>query len=428
MSVSDVIGGEGLGRSWEYDVEGLLDGIIGGKSPASPRRNLGRNAVSTSSSPRQPGQSVFQRQPLLGGERTLTTTITAGKGKSARSIVGSAQRVVSPAPPLAPEVDVPLNVHRPSVSSVRSYIDLDIQRRPSVASVASERSTPRPDNRRSVSPLSSASQSTRSLADGLTYPGSSDSHTIQGPPGGHLASAVGTLSTILASPSGQSFGYASSPFAVSTDSSRIAPATSTTVLTVDLSEDLNDGPPVDDGRDSSRFRGQTIRFVPASPSPQLPPLPNSSPMPTPSRFLLRRSGSGDQPPVSSVPERSTATSRPLIDQLDNAGLGISAAEPSGPVVLGEEINLMTTEDEAADIVNRILAGDDSLKWLAENRVAEFLGSRSVHMLTSSAGRWLTSALRLRFGRCYRNRLNRLACQLYMAHFDFASQKLDAAIR
>jgi hypothetical protein len=370
MSVSDVVGGEGSGRSWEYDVEGLLDGIIGGKSAVSPRRNVGRNAVSTSSSPRQPGLSAFQQQPLRGSEGTLTTTITAGRGKAARSIVGNAQRVASPPPLSAPVVDIPLDPHRPSVSSVRSYIDLDTQRRPSTASVASERSTPRPEDRRSDSPLSSTSHSTRSLADGLACPGSSGSTATEGLSISNPAATFGTLPVTSASPAGQSVGLARSPYVA---------ALAATGPSIDLSEDLDDEPSPDDGSGSPRFRGQTIRLVVASPSPQLPPLPNTSPMPTPSRFLMRRSGSGDQPPASSIPARTTATARPLIDQLDGAGLGISATELSEPVVLGEEINLMTAEEEAADVVKRILAGDESLKWVAENRVAEFLGGRSVNL-------------------------------------------------
>lgn len=380
MSVSDAVGGEGSGRSWEYDVEGLLDGIIGSRSPVLTRKPGDRNAVSTSSSPRHPGQSVFQQQLIPGVEGTLTTTITAGKGKAARSIVGSTQRVLQPLPLSTPVVNVPLGPYRPSVSSVRSYIDLDT-RRPSVASVTSERITPHLNDNRSDSPRSAASQSTQSLADGLTLSNFTSSYTAEAPSGTHLVSTIGSLPSIPTSPSGPLSGLVDSSYVIAAGttvhpgSSRVAQAAADS--NIDLSEDLDDGSPAMVDRSSPRFQGKTIRLVPASPSPQLPPLPNSSPMPTPSRFLLRRTASDDQPSVPSVPNWSTTTSRPLIDQLDNAGLGISAAPPSKSVALGEEIDLRTIEEEAADIVKRILAEDVTLKWVAENRVAEFLGGRSV---------------------------------------------------
>lgn len=115
---------------------------------------------------------------------------------------------------------------------------------------------------------------------------------------------------------------------------------------------------------------QTIRLVPASPSPRLPPLPNSSPMTTPSKFILRRnsssSGGPDRPP--------TPTRRTLADKFD-VGLGIAEPVPQGEVRLGKEINLMDTEEEARDLVRRIREEDDTLKWVNQNRVAEFLGGR-----------------------------------------------------
>lgn len=93
-------------------------------------------------------------------------------------------------------------------------------------------------------------------------------------------------------------------------------------------------------------------------------------MTTPSKFILRRnsssSGGPDRPP--------TPTRRTLADKFD-VGLGIAEPVPQGEVRLGKEINLMDTEEEARDLVRRIREDDDTLKWVNQNRVAEFLGGR-----------------------------------------------------
>lgn len=316
-----------LSTGWENDLEGLLDGIRDGsrKMPPSPgkKRSMTATSIEWESSasrasrlelaPSLPNPIITSRSP-----REREKTLPASHGSS--SSIGE---LASPRRASASQGSSPTLSYDPY-----SF-------RPGSTSAAS------------IPPVPGSSLFSRAIPSSSVYPplGSPRSFSDRSP-----SSTTATLQC----PSNSTTPHAPSSYRSSK-------------RTVSPRLDLPTPPPVVASGEliptDHQFIHQSIRLVPSSPSvhdPSFRDSPNTG-----------ASMSDASPSASSTPPAF------LRQDDDILGLGIANMEGTssqgGDHVDEEVVPDQTDEEKGKDACRRILEGDQTFKWIAEERVAEFIG-------------------------------------------------------